>query len=96
MQITSFSLLALFAAGAFALPAAEEPATDLTARGEGHIILARCSNADKPLCNGARHLGQDNCKCKGQIKPCGNWKCGWDGPRSIVSFFFLSPLVISR
>ncbi|KAM7203236.1 hypothetical protein V8F33_002227 [Rhypophila sp. PSN 637] len=36
-------------------------------------------------CNGARDIGRDNCICKGMTPPCGNWKCGWDGPRSIMS-----------
>lgn len=94
MQLISFSLLALFAAGAFALPA-DQSVADVAARDASHIIEARCKNADKPLCNGARHLGNDSCKCRGQIKPCGNWKCGWDGPRSIVSFFFPSFLSAS-
>ena len=108
MQLINFSLLALFAAGAFALPAAEaeEPRAvhiaradlDVTARDindhEGHTLLARarCKNADKPLCNGAQYFYDAGCMCKGQIKPCGVWKCPYDGRNSIVSFDLSNPL----
>ncbi|RYP24608.1 hypothetical protein DL765_000434 [Monosporascus sp. GIB2] len=80
MQLTSFSLLALCAAGAFALP---EPVADMVERDPGHLE-ARCV-ANLPNCQGASYVGDDNCHCDGQKAPCGNWKCGWNGPRSILN-----------
>ncbi|RKU43150.1 hypothetical protein DL546_002427 [Coniochaeta pulveracea] len=83
MQLISFAVLALSAAGAFALP---EPVKDnnMVERDPGNLIEARCT-ANLPNCQGASYVGDDNCKCKGQIAPCGNWKCGWSGPKSILN-----------
>lgn len=87
MQLINFSLLTLFAAGAFALP---EPVADsMVERDPGHLIEARCT-ANLPNCQGASYVGDDNCKCTGQKAPCGNWKCGWSGPKSIVRISALS------
>ncbi|KAK4031251.1 hypothetical protein C8A01DRAFT_42270 [Parachaetomium inaequale] len=86
MQLTNIiSLLALIAAGASALP---EPvanmAEDIVERDSGNLIEARCK-ANLPNCQGASYIGDDKCKCQGQIAPCGNWKCGWNGPKSILN-----------
>lgn len=71
MQFSASSLLALFAASALALP---EPVQE---------VESRCV-ANLPNCAGSTYVGNDDCKCSGQKAPCGNWKCGWDGPKNIV------------
>lgn len=81
MKFSASSLFALFAASALALP---EPAQEVReAAQEVREAAPRCA-ANLPNCSGATYVGDDNCKCSGQKKPCGNWKCGWDGPHSIV------------
>ncbi|KAK4215769.1 hypothetical protein QBC37DRAFT_371676 [Rhypophila decipiens] len=83
MQLINFPLLALFAAsGAFALPTEQnENAAGMTAR----HVEGSCLGIFLPLCAGARDIGTDNCKCSGMVAPCRNWKCPWDGPRSIMN-----------
>ncbi|KAG6361259.1 hypothetical protein INS49_009483 [Diaporthe citri] len=75
MKFSASSLLALFAASALALP---EPVQ------EAQEHAPRCV-ANLPNCAGSTYVGDDNCHCSGQKKPCGNWKCGWDGPHSILN-----------
>jgi hypothetical protein len=74
MQFSTSALLALFAAaGALALPEAQNQNAE------------RCV-ANLPNCAGSTYIGDDDCACSGQVAPCGNWKCGWDGAHSIVRF----------
>ncbi|KAK4458533.1 hypothetical protein QBC42DRAFT_308508 [Cladorrhinum samala] len=84
MQLTGFSVLALFAFGALAMPEPVKAGADVVERDEG-LLMARACKATLPNCQGASYLGNDNCKCGGQKAPCGNWKCGWDGPKSILN-----------
>ncbi|KAI7778169.1 hypothetical protein LA080_002516 [Diaporthe eres] len=70
MQFSASAIFALFAASALALP---EP-----------VLEDRCV-ANLPNCAGSSYVGDDNCKCSGQKAPCGNWKCGWSGPKSILN-----------
>ncbi|ETS74939.1 hypothetical protein PFICI_13423 [Pestalotiopsis fici W106-1] len=73
MQFSTSTVLALFAAaGALALPEAQTQNAE------------RCV-ANLPNCAGSSHIGGDKCRCSGQVAPCGNWKCGWDGPHSILN-----------
>ena len=89
MQFSASTALALFAAVAMAAPA--DTVAQLTEReaiamrsDSTNLIQARC-DANLPICGGATYIGDDSCKC-GQKAPCGDWKCGWTGARSIVSF----------
>ncbi|KAK3292483.1 uncharacterized protein B0H64DRAFT_477611 [Chaetomium fimeti] len=86
MQLTTTLILALHAAtSAWALPEPAAAANKVTARNNaGAALEGRCV-ANLPNCQGATYVGDDNCWCDGQVAPCGNWKCGWDGPQSILN-----------
>lgn len=87
MQFSTLSLLAFFAAGAFAAPSVVAPADIdadvLDARG---ALEARANcNQILPACFGGRVQGQTNCRCKGQKETCDLWTCPGGAPNVVSS-----------
>lgn len=69
MQFSTIPFLALLVAGALAAPTELE-----TTEFEARTLEARC-RANHPLCYGAKKVEGADCRCSGQIEPCGVWSC---------------------
>ncbi|KAH0428832.1 hypothetical protein CcaCcLH18_08819 [Colletotrichum camelliae] len=76
MQFFTIPVLAIFAAGAIAMPNGWVETRDLEARVDCSQIL--------PACNGGKVVGQTNCRCSGQISACDLWTCPGGAPNAMV------------
>ncbi|KAK1834595.1 hypothetical protein QBC39DRAFT_397241 [Podospora conica] len=84
MQFSTLSLVAFFAAGAFAAPSAgaSVDADAIEARG---TLEARVNCGQiLPACHGGSVRGQTNCRCKGQKETCDLWTCPGGAPNVMV------------
>jgi hypothetical protein len=90
MQFSTLPILALFAIGALAAPAANTNVEDVEARSLDP--RANCGQI-LPACFGGKVVGQTNCRCKGQKETCDLWTCPGGAPNTVsrLSSVYLYP-----
>jgi len=90
MQFSTLPILALFAMGALAAPAANTNVVEDAVEARSLEPRVNCGQI-LPACFGGRVVGQTNCRCKGQKETCDLWTCPGGAPNTVSPVVFFLP-----